>query len=152
MIYVFGLGNFGEEYKNNRHNTGRMAVEFFANVIFKGRVTFNNDTAGIAIIPKWSQKVTVPFEKPYDKPPIVNISLVLDEATSSLDSHSESLIQEALDTLMRGRTSIVIAHRLSTVQNADKLYAIDNGEIIESGTPMELLDKKDSYFSKVYNT
>jgi len=78
--------------------------------------------------------------------------LILDEATSSLDSDSEAMIQNSIKVLRGKTTIIVIAHRLSTVQNADKLYAIDNGEIIESGTPMELLDKKDSYFSKVYNT
>src|SRR3989344_2004591 len=71
--------------------------------------------------------------------------LILDEATSSLDSDSETMIQNSIKVLRGKTTIIVIAHRLSTVQNADKLYAIDNGEIIESGTPMELLDKKDSY-------
>ena len=78
--------------------------------------------------------------------------LILDEATSSLDSDSETMIQNSIKVLRGTTTLIVIAHRLSTVQHADKLYAISNGEIIESGTPAELLSNKDSYFSKAYNT
>ena len=77
--------------------------------------------------------------------------LILDEATSSLDSDSEALIQNSIKELRGKTTLIVIAHRLSTVQHADKLYAINNGEIVESGTPDELLSNKDSYFSKAYN-
>ena len=64
--------------------------------------------------------------------------LILDEATSSLDSESESLVQQALDALMRGRTSLIIAHRLSTVRRADRIYVIKEGEVIEAGTHAEL--------------
>lgn len=71
--------------------------------------------------------------------------LILDEATSSLDSESEQLVQEALDNLMKGRTSFVIAHRLSTIRNADKIVLIDKGIVSESGTHMELMNQNGLY-------
>jgi len=71
--------------------------------------------------------------------------LVLDEATSSLDSETESLIQDALDTLMKGRTSFVIAHRLSTIVKADKIVVMDKGEIVEMGSHAELLERGGRY-------
>lgn len=77
----------------------------------------------------------------YDDAPI----LVLDEATSALDSESEQHIQEALSTLMRGRTTFVIAHRLSTVESADKILVMQDGKVIESGSHRELLDKDGHY-------
>ncbi len=65
--------------------------------------------------------------------------LILDEATSSLDSESERLVQEALDKLMKCRTSVVIAHRLATIRNSDKIIVLENGRVIEQGTHTELL-------------
>ncbi len=72
--------------------------------------------------------------------------LILDEATSSLDSHAEKLIQEALEELMKDRTTIVIAHRLSTLKKMDRIIVFDGGKIVEDGTHQELLDKKGKYF------
>jgi ABC-type multidrug transport system fused ATPase/permease subunit len=71
--------------------------------------------------------------------------LILDEATSALDSESERLVQDALDKLMKGRTSIVIAHRLSTIRNADNILVLQHGDILESGTHQQLIEKKGLY-------
>jgi len=80
------------------------------------------------------------------KDPVI---LILDEATSSLDSASESLVQEALENLMKNRTSFVIAHRLSTVRNADKIYVLDKGQIVESGTHQELMDNEEGLYKSL---
>lgn len=75
--------------------------------------------------------------------------LILDEATSSIDTESEQLIQHAIDTLIEGRTSIIIAHRLSTIRKANKILVLDKGEIKETGTHNELLEK-DGYYAKLH--
>ena len=77
--------------------------------------------------------------------------LILDEATSSLDSESEKLVQEALETLMEGRTSIIIAHRLSTIRKADKIVVLDKGTIIEQGTHHELLEVENGLYKNLSN-
>jgi subfamily B ATP-binding cassette protein MsbA len=71
--------------------------------------------------------------------------LILDEATSALDTESERVVQEALDTLMKGRTTFVIAHRLSTVRNADVIVVIEGGRIVEKGRHDELLSRESRY-------
>jgi len=75
--------------------------------------------------------------------------IVLDEATSSVDTETEELIQEAITKLMSGRTSVVIAHRLSTIQSADQIIVLDHGEIKERGTHQELL-QKDGFYAQLH--
>lgn len=77
--------------------------------------------------------------------------LILDEATSSVDTRTEILIQKAMDKLMEGRTSFIIAHRLSTIKNADLILVMDSGDIVEQGTHEELL-KKNGFYAKLYNS
>lgn len=77
--------------------------------------------------------------------------LILDEATSSVDTRTEVLIQQAMENLMEGRTSFIIAHRLSTIKNADVILVMKDGDIVEQGTHEELLKSKDSY-SELYNS
>lgn len=72
--------------------------------------------------------------------------LILDEATSSIDTHTELLVQEGIEALLKGRTSFVIAHRLSTIQKADRIFVIDDGGIVEEGTVHELIEKKGAYY------
>jgi ATP-binding cassette subfamily B protein len=77
--------------------------------------------------------------------------LILDEATSSIDTRTEILIQKAMDALMKGRTSFVIAHRLSTIKNADLILVLYNGDIIEQGNHAELL-AAGGFYAEMYNT
>ena len=79
-------------------------------------------------------------------PPI----LILDEATSALDAESERLVQEALANLMKGRTTLVIAHRLATVRDADRILVLDGGEVRETGTHEELLQRPGGVYSRLY--
>lgn len=77
--------------------------------------------------------------------------LILDEATSSIDTRTEQQIQSAMDNLMKGRTSFIIAHRLSTIKNADLILVMNQGDIIEQGTHEELLEK-DGFYANLYNS
>ncbi len=93
------------------------------------------------------QRQLISFLRAYVTNPSI---LVLDEATSSVDSYSEQLIQNATDKITKGRTSIVIAHRLATIKKADKIIVMDAGEIVEQGTHDELLKKENGYYKNLY--
>ncbi|GAA3653429.1 ABC transporter ATP-binding protein [Flavivirga jejuensis] len=93
------------------------------------------------------QRQLISFLRAYVTNPSI---LVLDEATSSVDSYSEQLIQNATDKITKGRTSIVIAHRLATVKKADKIIVMDAGNIVEQGTHKELLEKEHGYYKNLY--
>ncbi|NND26424.1 MAG: ABC transporter ATP-binding protein [Flavobacteriaceae bacterium] len=93
------------------------------------------------------QRQLISFLRAYVTNPSI---LILDEATSSVDSYSEQLIQDATDLITKGRTSIVIAHRLATVKKADNIIVMDAGKIVEQGTHKDLLKKKDGYYRNLY--
>ncbi|WP_336126965.1 ABC transporter ATP-binding protein [Mesoflavibacter sp. CH_XMU1422-2] len=93
------------------------------------------------------QRQLISFLRAYVTNPSI---LILDEATSSVDSYSEQLIQNATDKITKGRTSIVIAHRLATIQKADNIIVMDNGQIVEQGTHQELLKKENGYYRNLY--
>ena len=89
------------------------------------------------------QKQLLAFARTFVSMPRI---LILDEATSSIDTKTELLVQEGIQALLKGRTSFVIAHRLSTIQKADRIFVIDQGGILESGSAKELLAKKGAYY------
>ena len=94
------------------------------------------------------QRQLIAFLRAYVSKPSI---LILDEATSSVDSHAEQMIQYATETITKGRTSIVIAHRLATIKQADKIIVMDKGLIVEEGTHTELLEKEDGYYKNLYD-
>ena len=94
------------------------------------------------------QRQLIAFLRAYVSKPSI---LILDEATSSVDSYSEQLIQYATDIITKDRTSIVIAHRLATIKKADKIIVMDKGLIVEEGTHKELLKNKNGYYKKLYD-
>ena len=94
------------------------------------------------------QRQLIAFLRAYVSSPRI---LILDEATSSVDSYAEQMIQYATDTITRGRTSIIIAHRLATIKKADKIIVMDKGVIVEEGTHKELLKKSNGYYKNLYD-
>ena len=133
FILIKGITPFAKKYQIGE---GSYSVNFFKFLF--GTTWFvspNNYGAGFVIIN------TI----------FVTLMALVDEATSSVDTRTELVIQKAMDKLTKGRTSFVIAHRLSTIKNADIILVINNGDIIEQGTHEELLDKKGFYFD-LYNS
>jgi subfamily B ATP-binding cassette protein MsbA len=114
-------------------------------VSLPGNYHFNVKERGVML--SSGQRQLISFLRAYVSNPSI---LVLDEATSSIDSYSEQLIQDATDKITRGRTSIVIAHRLATIKKADKIIVMDAGNIVETGTHKDLLKMKDGYYKNLY--
>ena len=110
---------------------------------FQENINYNVGDNGSNLSGGQKQRIAI-ARAVYSSSPI----LILDEATSSLDSKSEKLVQNAIDKLMINKTSIVIAHRLSTIQNADKIIVLEKGEIIEEGSHNELI-KNNSIYKKL---
>jgi len=94
------------------------------------------------------QRQLIAFLRAYVSQPSV---LILDEATSSVDTTAEQMIQYATDTITKGRTSIIIAHRLTTIKSADKIIVMDKGQIVEEGSHQELLEKPEGYYKNLYD-
>lgn len=121
-----------------------VGLEHFIHTLPKGYDTVLDDE--ISLSQGQKQQFTIARAMIADKP-----MLILDEATSSVDTRTEQKIQEAMDELMKNRTSFVIAHRLSTIKNSDLILVLKDGDVIESGTHEELL-KKNGFYADLYNS
>lgn len=121
-----------------------VGLDHFIRTLPKGYDTVLNDQVNLSQGQK--QQLTIARAMIADKP-----MLILDEATSSVDTRTELQIQKAMDALMQNRTSFVIAHRLSTIKNADLILVLKDGDVIESGTHEELLDKG-GFYADLYNS
>ncbi len=121
-----------------------VGLHHFVKTLENGYDTILNDK--LELSQGQRQQITIARAMLADKP-----MLILDEATSSIDTRTELLIQSAMDKLMNGRTSFVIAHRLSTIRNADLILVMKDGDVIESGNHVELL-KQGGFYSELYNS
>ncbi|WP_372920212.1 ABC transporter ATP-binding protein [Salegentibacter sp.] len=122
----------------------QIGIHEFINTL-PGGYHYNVKERGIML--SSGQRQLISFLRAYMSNPSI---LVLDEATSSVDTYSELLIQEATDKITEGRTSIVIAHRLATIKKADKIIVMDEGKIVEIGTHTQLLQKESGYYRNLY--
>ena len=121
-----------------------VGLDHFIRTLPKGYDTVLNDQVSLSQGQK--QQLTIARAMIADKP-----MLILDEATSSVDTRTEQQIQSAMDKLMENRTSFVIAHRLSTIKNADLILVMNHGDIIESGTHEALL-AEGGFYAELYNS
>lgn len=121
-----------------------VGLHHFIRTLPQGYDTVLNDTLNLSQGQK--QQLTIARAMIADKP-----MLILDEATSSVDTRTEIIIQNAMDELMKGRTSFVIAHRLSTIKNADVILVMKDGDIVESGSHEELLEQN-GFYAELYNS
>jgi ABC-type multidrug transport system fused ATPase/permease subunit len=118
------------------------AYEFVMN--FKDGLDAKIGERGVKLSGGQKQRIQIARAILHNKP-----ILILDEATSSLDSKSEKLVHEALDNLIKNRLVIIIAHRFSTIQNADRIIVVDNGIISDMGTPQEMAQRKRGLFRTI---
>ena len=121
-----------------------VGLDHFIRTLPKGYDTVLNDKVSLSAGQK--QLVTIARAMVENAP-----LLILDEATSSVDTRTEQLVQQAMDKLTQGRTSFVIAHRLSTIKNADLILVLRDGDVVESGNHEELL-KKGGFYATLYNS
>ena len=121
-----------------------VGIHHFISTLPQGYDTVLNDKTSLSQGQK--QLVTIARAMIQNAPMII-----LDEATSSVDTRTEHLVQDAMNNLTKGRTSFVIAHRLSTIKNADMILVMDKGDIVESGTHLDLLEK-DGFYAELYNS
>jgi len=135
------VGVTDEEVKNACRTVG---LHHFITTLPEGYDTVLNDKASLSEGQK--QLVTIARAMIQNAP-----LLILDEATSSVDTRTERIVQEAMDRLTRGRTSFVIAHRLSTIKNADLILVMRDGDIVESGSHAELL-AQGGFYAELYNS
>jgi len=123
-----------------------IGVDEFINTLPNG-YDFNVKERGVML--SSGQRQLIAFLRAYVSNPSI---LILDEATSSIDTYSEELIQKATEKITQGRTSIVIAHRLATIVNADSIIVMDKGLIVEQGSHVELLSKQSGYYKNLYDS
>ena len=132
----------------NREDIAKAAKKIGVHEFIKslpGGYEYNIKERGVML--SAGQRQLIAFLRAYITKPAV---LVLDEATSSVDSYTEEIIQKAIDTLTQGKTSIIIAHRLATVKNADRIIVMDEGKIVEHGTHKELLKITNGFYVKLH--
>ena len=139
---VYNTKNVTDEEINNACRT--VGVDHFIKTLPKGYNTILNDQESISSGQK--QLLTIARGMIKNAP-----FLILDEATSSVDTRTEELVQSAMDKLTKGRTSFIIAHRLSTIKNADLILVMKDGNIIETGNHEELI-KKNGFYADLYNS
>lgn len=140
------LGNEKATQKQIDEAVKSACLEEFINSLDKGLDTQIGERG---VLLSGGQKQRIAIARAFIKnAPIV----ILDEATSALDNKSEAVVQEAIDNLMKDRTVFIIAHRLSTVRNADKIVVVNYGELVESGTHDELMAKENSIYASLYKT
>lgn len=141
---LLGRTDVSEKTLNNAIKCA--CLEEFINSLDKGLDTQIGERG---VLLSGGQKQRIAIARAFIKnAPIV----ILDEATSALDNKSEAVVQQAIDNLMKDRTVFIIAHRLSTVRNADKIVVVNYGEIVEIGTHDELLNKDNSVYGALYKT